>query len=87
VETPTQVLLLGDVRDRNGFNTYSAVKNIAKSQSLNNIAKKDGLPLKIKELKIGREYEGIEGRTISKKLKLIRKQYYSRLSALGKAIW
>ncbi|MGC2570665.1 MAG: SDR family NAD(P)-dependent oxidoreductase [Candidatus Nitrosopolaris sp.] len=28
---------------RNGFNTYSAVRNTAKSQSLNNIAKKDDL--------------------------------------------
>ena len=32
---------------RNGFHTYAAVRNLDKSQSLIDIAKKDGLPIEV----------------------------------------
>ena len=37
---------------RNGFHTYSTVRNLEKSQALINIAKKDGLPLQVIELDV-----------------------------------
>ena len=37
---------------RNGFHTYSTVRNLEKSQALINVAKKDGLPLQVIELDV-----------------------------------
>ena len=37
---------------RNGFHTYSTVRNLEKSQALTNIAKKEDLPLQVIELDV-----------------------------------
>lgn len=49
---------------RNGFHTYSTVRNLEKSQALTNIAKKEDLPLKVIELDVSSDKsvrDGVNG--------------------------
>ena len=40
---------------RNGFHTYAAVRNLDKSQTLNDMAKKDGLSIQVIELDVSND--------------------------------
>lgn len=40
---------------RNGFHTYAALRNLAKSQGLNDLAKKDGLAIQVIELDVNND--------------------------------
>ena len=46
---------------RNGFHTYSTVRNLEKSQALTNIAKKEDLPLEVIELDVSSDKSVTDG--------------------------